>query len=52
VERSETWWKADEGAARQLEKVGTREGKRQEGKNMKVVEGVLKDLREHLKIEG
>jgi proteasome component ECM29 len=52
VERSESWWKADEGVARQLEKVGTREGKRQEGKNMKVVEGVLKNLRGFLKIDG
>ena len=52
VERSEAWWKAsgEEGAARQLEKVATRESKRQEGKNEKVVAGVLEKLRTHLKM--
>ena len=34
--------------AKQLEKVATRESKRQEGKNEKVVAGVLAKLREHL----
>ncbi|KAH7402028.1 proteasome stabiliser-domain-containing protein [Phaeosphaeria sp. MPI-PUGE-AT-0046c] len=50
VERSEAWWKAtgQEGIAKQLEKVATRESKRQEGKNEKVVAGVLASLRGHL----
>ncbi|CAO2648871.1 Nn.00g098200.m01.CDS01 [Neocucurbitaria sp. VM-36] len=48
VERSEGFWKGDEGVARQLEKVATREAKRQEGKNEKVVAGVLEKLRAHL----
>jgi proteasome component ECM29 len=52
VERSEGWWRSDQGLAKQLEKVGTREGKRQEGKNEKVVAGVLATLREFLKVEG
>jgi proteasome component ECM29 len=52
VERSEAWWRSDQGLAKQLEKVGTREGKRQEGKNEKVVAGVLATLREFLKVEG
>ncbi|KAL5121874.1 proteasome component M29 [Pleosporales sp. CAS-2024a] len=50
VERSESWWK-DEGntdVARQLEKVATRESKRQEGRNEKVVAGVLEKLRARL----
>jgi proteasome component ECM29 len=48
VERSEAWWKADEAVAKQLEKVATRESKRQEGKNEKVVAGVVGSLRGHL----
>jgi proteasome component ECM29 len=51
VERSEAVWKADEGLAKQLEKVATREGKRQEGKNEKVVKGVLESLRGYLGME-
>jgi proteasome component ECM29 len=51
VERSESYWKADEGVAKELEKVATREGKRQEGKNEKVVEGVRGKLRSKLGIE-
>lgn len=45
VERSEAWWGKDEGAAKALEKVAAREGKRQEGKNEKVVAVVLEKLR-------
>lgn len=45
VERSEGWWKADEGVKKELEKVATRESKRQEGKNEKVVKGILESLR-------
>ncbi|KAF1943479.1 hypothetical protein EJ02DRAFT_433234 [Clathrospora elynae] len=50
VERSEAYWKADgeKDIAKQLEKVATRESKRQEGKNEKVVGGVLEKLRGHL----
>ncbi|RAR06014.1 molybdenum cofactor sulfurase [Stemphylium lycopersici] len=50
VERGEAYWKMDENkdAAKQLEKVATRESKRQEGKNEKVVAGVLETLRGHL----
>ncbi len=50
VERSETYWQAEENKdiAKQLEKVVTRESKRQEGKNEKVVAGVLGKLRKHL----
>lgn len=48
VERAEAYWKADEAVAKQLEKVATRESKRQEGKNEKVVKGVLESLRGHL----
>jgi proteasome component ECM29 len=51
VERSESYWKADEEAAKELEKVATREGKRQEGKNEKVVEGVRGKLRSRLGME-
>jgi proteasome component ECM29 len=53
VERGEGYWKAqgNEGVARELEKIATREGKRGEGKNEKVVEGVRGKLREYLKIE-
>ncbi|KAH8731379.1 proteasome stabiliser-domain-containing protein [Phaeosphaeriaceae sp. PMI808] len=50
VERGEGWWRADEGVARQLEKVASRESKRQEGKNGKVVAGVLEMLRGQLKM--
>lgn len=54
VERSEAWWakEGEEANARALEKVATRESKRQEGKNEKVVAGSLQKLRSHLKIEG
>jgi proteasome component ECM29 len=50
VERSEAYWQAGENTdvAKHLEKVATRESKRQEGKNEKVVAGVLAKLREHL----
>lgn len=48
VERSEAWWKEDAGVAKEMEKVAAREGKRQEGKNEKVVKGVLEILRGHL----
>jgi proteasome component ECM29 len=50
VERSEAYWKAEreKDIAKQLEKVATRESKRQEGKNEKVVAGVLEKLRGHL----
>jgi proteasome component ECM29 len=48
VERAEGYWKGDEGVAKQLEKVATRESKRQEGKNEKVVKDVLEKLRAHL----
>lgn len=50
VERSEAWWKdgGNEAVAKQLEKVAARESKRQEGKNEKVVKGVLESLRGHL----
>jgi proteasome component ECM29 len=48
VERSEGWWGEDQGVARELEKVAVREAKRQEGKNEKVVEGVLAKLRKRL----
>ncbi|KAF1845703.1 uncharacterized protein K460DRAFT_338174 [Cucurbitaria berberidis CBS 394.84] len=48
VERSEVYWKDDGAVAKQLEKVATRESKRQEGKNEKVVAGVLEKLRAHL----
>jgi len=50
VERSETYWKADENkdVAKQLEKVATRESKRQEGKNEKLVADVLEKLRGHV----
>jgi proteasome component ECM29 len=50
VERSEASWKADENLdmAKQLEKVAARESKRQEGKNEKVVAGVLEKLRRRL----
>ncbi|KAF2133950.1 hypothetical protein P153DRAFT_280550 [Dothidotthia symphoricarpi CBS 119687] len=48
VERAETYWKGDGDVAKQLEKVATREAKRQEGKNEKVVKGVLEMLRKHL----
>ncbi|KAI4699729.1 hypothetical protein J4E81_004757 [Alternaria sp. BMP 2799] len=50
VERSESYWQAEENkdVAKQLEKVATRESKRQEGKNEKVVAGVLEKLRGHL----
>ncbi|KAF2854581.1 hypothetical protein T440DRAFT_415945 [Plenodomus tracheiphilus IPT5] len=48
VERSEGYWKGEEAVAKQLEKVATRESKRQEGKNEKVVERVLEKLRGHL----
>jgi proteasome component ECM29 len=53
VERGEGYWKAEgnAGVAREMEKVATREGKRGEGKNEKVVEGVRGKLREYLKIE-
>ncbi len=52
VERAEAYWKSDEGVAKQLEKVGTREGKRQEGKHEKVVKEVLEKLRTHLGMSG
>jgi proteasome component ECM29 len=50
VERSESWWLQEEnrGVAKELEKVASREGKRQEGKNEKVVKGVVEKLRTHL----
>jgi proteasome component ECM29 len=50
VERSEAVWKADENLdmAKQLEKVAARESKRQEGKNEKVIAGVLEKLRGRL----
>jgi len=50
VERSEAYWQTDENkdVAKQLEKVATRESKRQEGKNKKVVAGVLEKLRGRL----
>lgn len=50
VQRSEGYWKAEEEkeVAKQLEKVATRESKRQEGKNEKVVADVLDKLRKHL----
>ncbi|KAJ4370603.1 proteasome component M29 [Neocucurbitaria cava] len=49
VERSEgAFWKGDEGVARALEKVASREAKRQEGKNEEVVRGVLEKLRGRL----
>ncbi|KAH3915958.1 hypothetical protein HBH56_067030 [Parastagonospora nodorum] len=48
VERSEGWWGEDQGVVRELEKVAVREAKRQEGKNEKVVEGVLAKLRKRL----
>jgi proteasome component ECM29 len=53
VERSKTWWEAEgnEGVARELEKVATREGKRQEGKNEKVVEKIRGDVRRRLGME-
>lgn len=50
VERADSYWTEDEAIARQLEKVATRESKRQEGKNEKVVAGVLEKLRAHLKL--
>ncbi|EFQ87325.1 hypothetical protein CFE70_008273 [Pyrenophora teres f. teres 0-1] len=50
VERSEAYWKTDEDkdVAKQLEKMASRESKRQEGKNEKLVAGVLEKLRSHL----
>lgn len=48
VERTEAYWKEDQSVAQQLEKVATRESKRQEGKNEKVVAGALEKLRAHL----
>ncbi|KAI8935987.1 hypothetical protein NX059_007490 [Plenodomus lindquistii] len=48
VERSEGYWKEDKVVTKQLEKVATRESKRQEGKNEKVVAGILEKLRGHL----
>lgn len=50
VERAEGYWKGEETIAKQLEKVATRESKRQEGKNEKVVAGVLETLRGHMKM--
>jgi proteasome component ECM29 len=52
VERGEAWWGQDEGAAKALEKVGTREAKRKEGANEAVVKDVLGRLRKRLGIEG
>ncbi|EMD62112.1 hypothetical protein COCSADRAFT_147562 [Bipolaris sorokiniana ND90Pr] len=50
VERSEAYWMdaGNKDVAKQLEKIATRESKRQEGKNEKVVAGVLEKLRGHL----
>lgn len=47
VERAEGYWEGEEVVAAQLEKVAIRESKRQEGKNEKVVAGVLEKLRGH-----
>ncbi|KAH9878470.1 hypothetical protein IAQ61_001742 [Plenodomus lingam] len=44
VERSEGWWGEEEGVARQLERVGAREGKRHEGRNERLVARVLERL--------
>jgi len=48
VERAEEYWKHEDAVAKDLEKVATRESKRQEGKNEKVVAGALETLRGHL----
>ncbi|KAL6156024.1 proteasome component M29 [Exserohilum turcicum] len=52
VECSEAYWmsgsEGNKDVARQLEKVATRESKRQEGKNEKVVAGILEKLRSYL----
>jgi proteasome component ECM29 len=50
VERAEAYWKGDVDVAKALEKVGTREAKRQEGKNEAVVKDVLEKLRAQLEI--
>ena len=50
VERGGSWWKEEGKGARvkELEKVATREAKRKEGANEKVVRPALDKLKEHL----
>jgi proteasome component ECM29 len=50
VERTEGYWRGDREVAKELEKVATRESKRQDGKNKRVVASILEQLQAYYNI--